>query len=750
MDLPRPHSSNDEAPQRVRFGRFTADLGSGELRVDGKSVAMQPQPRRLLLHLIRHRHRVVSRQELLEEVFGGREVSTAALARAITKARAAIEQEGSDGAVAAIPRVGFRFVAKASTGALAPGEDGRSVSVALLPFDDATNDAASAWVRSGLPSLVGEMLESDRRISLITMPSVLGAVADAPAETLAQRVARLQQATGAAAVVHAHVAPSPSGLQVDFRLFAGRRLATGSVTEAQPADLALAMAKAVGALLGCTIDDAAAAAQLPKDPLAAEAYFRGRQAAADERLELALHLFQLAHAVEPDHTATALSLLQRLAARAETRAQAHGLAAELIRRAESANDRATLVRIHYALAHGQLTQHLPEEAAANLDRVMALADGREGAMFWSNLYQLHAIVAHARSRHAQAREHLARSRQFCLDAGHRGRLLWLMLYEAGLVTPEEGVELAMKAARGARQIGRQVTIAGACNNASKALSRVGRLAEAVSYAAEGFAAAAAIGDRSLADSLAECSAFACRLAGWPAIAERTLADLDAMPGAPYHEHFVLLARGFWHGSRGEWTQAAGFTGRALDRVPFAALRAYVLPWHAEALMFSGREDEAQALIDNDDPTAYATTEYKVHPLLMRAALAHRRGECDAALAWLGEAVALGPSAMWHTWACVDIAWLNAEAGRSDEAARALARIDAGLAALPVVMATRARVRHAAGDVQGAAALHRRHIAARKEPGWNPYFEDLAAEYDRQAREGLRPLPPSPFLPSRSC
>lgn len=213
---------------------------------------------------------------------------------------------------------------------------------------------------------------------------------------------------------------------------------------------------------------------------------------------------------------------------------------------------------------------------------------------------------------------------------------------------------------------------------------------------------------------------------------------------------MLLARGFWHGSRGEWPEAAGFTGRALERVPFAALRAYVLPWHAEALMFIGREDEAQALIDEDDRSAYATTEYKVHPLLMQAALAHRRGDRNAALARLDEAVALGASAMWHTWACVDIAWLNAEAGRSDEVARALESIDAELAALPVVIAARARVRHAAGDVQGAVTLNRRYLAVRHAPGWSPYFEDLATEHDRQARDGPRPLPPSPFLPSRSC
>lgn len=750
MELPTTLSSSEEATQRVSFGRLTADLRSGELQFDGRTVAIQPQPRRLLLHLIRHRHRVVSKDELLEEVFGGREVSTAALARAITKVRQAIGPEGSGCAVTAVQRVGFRFVVNVSTDALAPSEEGRSFSLALLPFDDATDDTTSGWVRSGLPSLVGEVLKSNRRISLVTMPSVLGAVADVPAGTPAQRVARLRQATGAAAVVHARVSRSPAGLQVDFRLFAGNKVAIGSVAESRPADLAWAMTKSVAALLGCAIDYEAAAAQLPKDPLAAEAYFRGLQAEADEQLELALHLFCLAHEVEPAHTAIALRLLQRLAARPEAGTEAATLASELIRRAESANDRATLVHIHYALAHGQLDQHAPEVASAHLDRVIALADGREGAMFWSDVHKLQAIVSHSRAHYEEAREHLARSRAFCLEAGDRAKLLWLTLYEAGLVTPREGVALAMKAAQGARLLGLHRTLAGACNNASKALSRLGRLAEAVSHAAEGFTAAAIIGARSLAESLAECSVFACRLAGWPAIAERTLADLDALPGARCYEHLALLARGFWHGSRGEWTQAASFTGRALDRVPFAALRAYVLPWHAEALMFSSRNDEAQALIDNDDPSAYATTEYKVHPLLMRAALSHRRGERDAALAILGKVLALGPSAMWHTWACVDIAWLHAEAGRSDEAARALARIEGDLAALPVVIATRARVRHAAGDVQSAAVLHRRYIAARKEPGWNPYFQDLTHEYDRQAHKGRQPLPPTPFLPSRSC
>jgi tetratricopeptide (TPR) repeat protein len=135
---------------------------------------------------------------------------------------------------------------------------------------------------------------------------------------------------------------------------------------------------------------------------------------------------------------------------------------------------------------------------------------------------------------------------------------------------------------------------------------------------------------------------------------------------------------------------------------------------------------------------------------MRATLAHRRGEPEAALVLLSEALARDPAPMWHAWACVDAAWLNAEAGRSAEAARLLAQIEGTPATLPVVIAAQARVRHAAGDVQGALALHRQYVAARKEPGWNLYFNDLGQEYEEQSHAGLRPLPRTPFLPSRSC
>jgi hypothetical protein len=68
----------------------------------------------------------------------------------------------------------------------------------------------------------------------------------------------------------------------------------------------------------------------------------------------------------------------------------------------------------------------------------------------------------------------------------------------------------------------------------------------------------------------------------------------------------------------------------------------------------------------------------------------------------------------------------------------------------VVIAARARVSHASGDVHAAAALHSQYVAARQEPGWHDYFERLGVEYERHVGGATDGLPPIPFLPSRLC
>ena len=57
------------------FSSFVLDTDRRELRAGCKAVDVEPQVFDLLEHLLRHRARVVSRDELIESIWGGRAVS---------------------------------------------------------------------------------------------------------------------------------------------------------------------------------------------------------------------------------------------------------------------------------------------------------------------------------------------------------------------------------------------------------------------------------------------------------------------------------------------------------------------------------------------------------------------------------------------------------------------------------------------------------------------------------------------------
>jgi len=109
---------------RYRFGDCELVSETRELVAGGQPRAVEPQVFDLLRHLIEHRERIVSQDELLEAIWGGRIVSDSAISARISAARSAI---GDDGArqqwIRTLPRHGFRFVGTvevADTGAPTP------------------------------------------------------------------------------------------------------------------------------------------------------------------------------------------------------------------------------------------------------------------------------------------------------------------------------------------------------------------------------------------------------------------------------------------------------------------------------------------------------------------------------------------------------------------------------------------------------------------------------------------------------
>jgi pimeloyl-ACP methyl ester carboxylesterase/DNA-binding winged helix-turn-helix (wHTH) protein len=96
---------------RFLFGDYVLDVEWRELRHGGDLVAIEPQVFDLLVYLIRNRDRVVSKDDLLAHVWGGRIVSESTMTSRFTAARHAIgDSGGRQQFIRTVPRRGLRFV----------------------------------------------------------------------------------------------------------------------------------------------------------------------------------------------------------------------------------------------------------------------------------------------------------------------------------------------------------------------------------------------------------------------------------------------------------------------------------------------------------------------------------------------------------------------------------------------------------------------------------------------------------------
>lgn len=91
-------------------GAVELDESLFEVRRDGVVVPLEPQAFDVLVHLVRHRDRVVAKEELMDEVWGGRFVSETAVTSRIKQVRRAL---GDDGRAQRLVRTqhgrGYRF-----------------------------------------------------------------------------------------------------------------------------------------------------------------------------------------------------------------------------------------------------------------------------------------------------------------------------------------------------------------------------------------------------------------------------------------------------------------------------------------------------------------------------------------------------------------------------------------------------------------------------------------------------------------
>lgn len=99
------------------FGDYVLDQGRRELTLRGQVVAVGPQVFDLLLHLVRNRDRVVSKDDLLQAVWSGRIVSESTITSHINAVRKAIGDTGEEQRlVRTVARKGYRFVGEIKAG----------------------------------------------------------------------------------------------------------------------------------------------------------------------------------------------------------------------------------------------------------------------------------------------------------------------------------------------------------------------------------------------------------------------------------------------------------------------------------------------------------------------------------------------------------------------------------------------------------------------------------------------------------
>lgn len=122
---PRKAAPTDanRTPEEYRFGPFVLRTDRRELRCDNVARPMERRCFDLLVYLLRHAGRVVSKEELLDHVWASRFVTMSVIAQSVLKVRKALRlPDGQEGPLRTVHRIGYRMVGEVRHRRLAPAE----------------------------------------------------------------------------------------------------------------------------------------------------------------------------------------------------------------------------------------------------------------------------------------------------------------------------------------------------------------------------------------------------------------------------------------------------------------------------------------------------------------------------------------------------------------------------------------------------------------------------------------------------
>lgn len=329
---------------QYHFGDVLVQTERREILVGGASQEVEPRVFDLLVYLIGNRDRVVTKEELREAVWKPAVVSETALTRAVMKARRSVGDDPNEQQIIKTVRGhGYRFVAAlAATDPAGSRDDqpepkpgdrrpafltaaaiavalaavlafvlnrppavdvelGAEPRIAILPFQDNTDDPELQWASLGLMSYAGKLLESTSGLATVGASRILGLTenfqwqGDSDPASLQPIVSKLRSVYGATHVVSARLFRQGQLLRIQASVLGPDNSSTQYVTVGDDGTKAArSLVREIAQLIQGRVSGSNAIAPVSESDFVNEAYARGLNMALEGRCEAALTLYDIA------------------------------------------------------------------------------------------------------------------------------------------------------------------------------------------------------------------------------------------------------------------------------------------------------------------------------------------------------------------------------------------------------------------------------------------------------------------------
>ena len=115
---------------RYQFDTVEVQPAAFAVLRDGQTLSLEPKAVRVLLYLIEHRDRAVSKEELIEAVWEGAAVTDNALTRIVAQLRRELGDDARQARyIQTLPTLGYRFIADLRIVSSEPPAPGRTTRV---------------------------------------------------------------------------------------------------------------------------------------------------------------------------------------------------------------------------------------------------------------------------------------------------------------------------------------------------------------------------------------------------------------------------------------------------------------------------------------------------------------------------------------------------------------------------------------------------------------------------------------------